>query len=449
MANGQPRGGSLFSGLILIIVGIIFLLHYYRGIALGTLFGHWWPLLLIMWGLIKLYERTIGNRAEGTPSAWVTGREIALVLCIFALVGVVVVWDIVKGEFHDKMPDFGDEHEFSLNVAPKSVPADARIVVRVPRGDITVRPSDDPEISVSAKKSVRSWSEKDAEHIAGDGSVEIAQNGDAWEVRPAGADLDSRVAVNMEVSVPSKSAVTVRNDKGEIQVSDLGKDVTIAAGNGDIEVRDIKGDVSIDAKHGDIKVSDTKGNVKISGTGGEVEVVDASGGLTLNGEFLGPIRADRVLKGVRFVSKRTDLTLTQLTGHLETGSGNLEITDAPGNLVLKTNSYDVSIENAGGKVKVENRNGSVDVRFPTSPKEDIEIVNASANITLSLPSSSSFEIQADCHSCDVESEFEGGSLKGSKSQSGDGHLEGKYGSGRPVKILLKTSYGAIAIRKTS
>src|SRR5207247_326866 len=83
----------------------------------------------------------------------------------------------------------------------------------------------------------------------------------------------------------------------------------------------------------------------------------ASGGLTIDGEFYGPIRADKIAKGVRFISQRTDLTLTQLTGHMEAGSGNLEIADAPGNLSLRTNSYDVTIENAGGKVKVDNRNG--------------------------------------------------------------------------------------------
>jgi hypothetical protein len=180
-----------------------------------------------------------------------------------------------------------------------------------------------------------------------------------------------------------------------------------------------------------------------------VNVSGVSGGLTLDGEFYGPIRADKVAKGVRFISQRTDLTLAQLSGHLEAGSGNLEIADAPGNLTLRTNSYNVTIENASGKVKVDNRNGDVDVRFSTPPKEDIELNNASASITLTLPDSSSFEILANCHSGDINNEFHGDSLKQTSTESGDSHLEGKYGSGRGPKITLKTSYGSISLHKTS
>jgi hypothetical protein len=43
-----------------------------------------------------------------------------------------------------------------------------------------------------------------------------------------------------------------------------------------------------------------------------------------------------VAKGVRYVSHRTDLTVTQLGGHMEVGSGNIEIVDAPGNVNLRT-----------------------------------------------------------------------------------------------------------------
>jgi len=202
-------------------------------------------------------------------------------------------------------------------------------------------------------------------------------------------------------------------------------------------------------RRGDVKVSDTKGDVKISGKGGEVNVASAGGGLTLEGEFYGPIRADKINKGVRFISQRTDLTVTQLSGHMEAGSGNLEIADAPGNLSLRTNSYDVSIENAGGKVKIDNRNGNVTIRFSSPPKEDIDITNSSAGIDVSLPGSSSFEILADSRSGDITSEFSSASLKLSGADSGNMHLEGKYGSGRGPKITLKTSYGSISIHKTS
>ena len=109
----------------------------------------------------------------------------------------------------------------------------------------------------------------------------------------------------------------------------------------------------------------------------------------------------------------------------------------------------MSVENASGKVKIDNRDGNVELRFSFPPKEDIEITNSSASISLSIPESSSFNIVADCHSGDIDSEFSEDSLKKTSTESGDSHLEGKYGSGRGPKITLRTSYGSISLHRTS
>jgi DUF4097 and DUF4098 domain-containing protein YvlB len=330
------------------------------------------------------------------------------------------------------------------------VSGNARITVRGGRGDIIVRATDTPEIRVAGKKNVHAWSEDDAQRRAGPVSVEIVQNGDGYEIHPTGAGAgDSRIAIDMDIQVPKKASVTVRNEKGDITVSDMTTPVSVTSTSGDVEVRDTSSDVTIEMHKGDVKVSDTKGDIKISGKGGQVDVTSATGSFTLDGEFYGPIRADKVAKGLRFISQRTDLTLTSLTGHMEASSGNLEIVDAPGDITLRTNRYSVTIENATGKVKVDNRDGDVELRFSSAPKADIEVTNTNASISLTLPESASFNILSDCHSCDIESEFSADTLKKTSAESGDSHLEGKYGTSRGPKISLKTSYGAISIHKTS
>jgi hypothetical protein len=448
----RPRSSGIFSGVALIIFGVAFLLHNYRGFEFWPALIHWWPLLLIVLGLIKLYERASGRYAPG--AARITAGEIFLVLGLLLLVGIVVGVDTVKGKFPGTHLEFGDfgrnSYDYDLEVAPKPVAPNARIVVRSTRGDITVRSSDEAEIRVSGKKNVRAWSDNEAAQLADRVSVEVVKNGDGYEIHPKGSNTgDSRLSFNMEIVVPKKSQLTVRNEKGDVVVSDIVGPVIIDNHNGDVDIRNTTGDVTIDMRHGDVKVADTKGDIKLAGKGGEVDVTSASGGLTVDGEFYGPIRADKLARGIRYISQRSDLTLSQLSGHLELGSGNLEITDAPGNLQLRTNRYDVDVENVGGKAKIENRDGTIEVRFSSPPKDDIDITNANAIISLSLPASSSFEISADCHSCDIDSDFSGGTLSKSSSGSGDNHLQGKYGTGRATKIALKTSYGNISLRKTS
>jgi Putative adhesin/Domain of unknown function (DUF5668) len=444
MAGIQARSSGLFSGLVLISVGVILLLHNYGHLELSAFFRHWWPLLIIFWGLIKLFERTVGRQFGGGA---ITGGELLLVVGMLALLGIVVAQEYVKTKVED-LDIGGDNFSYDLDVKPKEIPARAHILVRAFRGDITVRGSDDAQIRVTAKKNVKTWSEAEAHRLAQSVTVGISQNGDGFEIHPAGYDTsDNRISVDMEVSLPKNSALAVRTDKGDVLVSDQTADVNITDQNGDVEVRSATGEVSIEMHKGDAKVSDTKGDVKISGKGGEIEVTSTTGSLTVDGDFYGPVRADKVAKGVRMVSPRTDLTVSALNGHLEASSGNLDLIDAPGNVTLRTRDNDVNLENPGGKVDIDNRNAQTSVRFTTAPKEDVQITNSSSSISLTLPGSSNFEIVADCRNCDIDSEFNG--LEASKTESGDAHLAGKNGSGKGPKITLKTSYGNIDLRKSA
>jgi DUF4097 and DUF4098 domain-containing protein YvlB len=448
MANTQTRSSGLFTGLVLLSVGILLLLHNYGQLDLGEFFTRWWPLLIIFWGAVKLYERTIGQRFGGSGGA-ITGGEVFLVFAMLALLGIVVGVEYVEGRIGHKIGELsGDNYSFDADVAPKTIPAKAPVLIRTSQGDITVRASEDSEIHVSAKKMVRGHSETQADRVAQSIGVAISQNGTGYEVHTAGFDpSNKRIGMDMEVTVPRHSPLSIRTDKGDVSVSDMDGGVSVYDKDGDIEVRTTSGDVSLELYKGDAKVADTKGDVRLSGKGGEVEVNGATGSLRIEGDFYGPVRADRVDKGVRVVSGKTDLTVSALAGHLEASSGELELVDAGGNVDMRTRDTEVSVENPGGKLNIENRNAQTSVRFSRSLKEDVQITNSSGGISLTLPGSASFEIQADCRNCDIESEFS--SLSATKSESGDSHLAGKYGSGKGPKIVLKTSYGNIELQRSA
>src|SRR5258707_13205109 len=72
MAGLRPRGSSVFSGLVLIVIGLLLLLHNYRGFELTGVILRWWPLILIFWGAIKIYERTTGARASQAGASRIT-----------------------------------------------------------------------------------------------------------------------------------------------------------------------------------------------------------------------------------------------------------------------------------------------------------------------------------------------------------------------------------------
>jgi len=454
MSNGRIRRGSIFSGVILILIGALLLYHeFHPSFAIYELFRRWWPLLIIFWGLAKLYDRFAAQRSGDTRAGMVSGGEVFLVLFLLFLLGGVGVVDWV----HHNPNEFGWDNDIPFitgtpytiteEVPVKAVPANARIAIETGRGDISVHPENAAEIRVVVKKTAHADSESQAQSTAGEVHVVVTDNGDgSFAVRPQGQAAHGNIVdVSLEVHVPKQASVTAESSHGNIDVNSLQGNVTVESHNGDVNIRDAGGDVSVDQQHGDVHVVGAAGNVKLSGRGSEVEVSDIKGQAAIEGEFYGPIRVARVAKGARFISQRTDLTITQLNGRFETGSGQLTVTDANGDLTLSTSKNDVSLENVSGRIQVDNRGGDVEARFTQAPHDPISISTTSGDITLTLPDKSSFQIDAQTQNGDVYSEFSGISTNG--SERGDNRsLSGQVGSRGP-QIHLRMTHGDIRIHK--
>ena len=80
-----PRRHRSFAGpFVLIVVGVIFLLGTMRILSVGRLahlFANYWPVLLIIWGVIKLLEHQQAQR-EGTRSSGIGAGGVLLVVMI-------------------------------------------------------------------------------------------------------------------------------------------------------------------------------------------------------------------------------------------------------------------------------------------------------------------------------------------------------------------------------
>jgi hypothetical protein len=92
MSNGRYRRGSRFTGVVLILLGVLFLLHNFRPeIQAWAILDRWWPLLLILWGVARLFENIAARRSGQTPGPVLTGGELFLLVLILVVVGVIGV----------------------------------------------------------------------------------------------------------------------------------------------------------------------------------------------------------------------------------------------------------------------------------------------------------------------------------------------------------------------
>src|SRR5919205_423116 len=83
-----PRYRRSFAGpVVLIIVGVFFLLSNMGIISwrhFGEWFAHYWPVLLILWGVIKLIEYQQANRAGERARGIGAGGIMLVVLVVVA-----------------------------------------------------------------------------------------------------------------------------------------------------------------------------------------------------------------------------------------------------------------------------------------------------------------------------------------------------------------------------
>src|SRR6266478_9177021 len=173
MSNGRARHGSIFSGAVLILVGALLLLHsYHPELEMWGVFSRWWPLLLIFWGAVKLYERMAAKRIGSVPSGKVTGGEVLLVVGLLFLLAIVAGADWIRT--HRNMEDFSDigflrgtPYSFTEEIPARAVPAASHISITSSRGDITVVPEDAAEIRAIVKKTAYARNQADAQSSGG------------------------------------------------------------------------------------------------------------------------------------------------------------------------------------------------------------------------------------------------------------------------------------------
>src|SRR5215471_14816466 len=162
-APPPPRHRSFAGPLVLIIIGVVFLLGTMRVLSVGKLahlFASYWPILLILWGVVKIIEhqqaRRQGTRASGIGAG---GVLLVVMIVVFGLIANQlerVNWSGVRDQFNDNgdFPNFfGDNYSFSDHLE-QTYPGDASLKVINNHGGVSVHASDDDKITVVVRKRV-------------------------------------------------------------------------------------------------------------------------------------------------------------------------------------------------------------------------------------------------------------------------------------------------------
>lgn len=449
------RRRSMTGPFVLIVVGMLFLfgnLHLISWARLGYLFAHYWPLLLIVWGVIKLVEhQRAKQQGLAAPGIGAGGVFLLMVLIVAGLTASQVSrvnWDELGRQIDvddSDIPFFGSVHTYDdLPQLTQVLPAGGSVKIVNDRGAVNVSVSNDDQIRVSEQKRIRAESQQDADKWNQQTKPQISVNGSLVTInantRGAG---DHGVIVDLDVAIPRKASVTISSQRGDLHV--MGRDGTVEVSNqhGEVSVDDVKGDVNLNMDRSSARVSQVSGDVAIQGRSNDVSLSDVKGGARLNGEFMESVKLSKIGKTVSFKSSRTDLELARLDGDLDLDSGDLRANDMAGPVRLITRSKDVNLAGVAGDARIQDENSSVELHLKSAGS--VQIDNRNGDITVGVPDKLGFKLDARARGGEVQSDFSEVKIN---NDDREGSGSGTVGNGA-VRLVLNSEHGTVTIRRAS
>ncbi len=444
-----------FAGpFVLIVVGVIFLLGNLRMIAwskLLILFAHYWPVLLIVWGIIKIIEYQQAQR-EGVPSRGIGAGGVFLVIMIvfFGLIATHVArfhWDDIRENMNIDDSDFnnifGETYNFDDHLE-QDIPATATSLrVNDDHGAVRVTASDDNKITVIVRKRVGADNQGDADKYNQQTRPQITTAGNVIVLDARNQAGDHSVQSDLEISVPRKLELHATSKHGEVSVSGREGDVEINNSHGDVSVENVTGNLKLNLEKSSAKVEQVTGDVHIAGHLNEVSVTDIKGGAHLEGEFSESVKLARITKDVSFKSSRTDMEFSRIDGELDLDSDDLHAEQVTGPVHLTTRSKQIRLTEVTGDLRVQNNNGGIEVTMRSLG--NVQIDSRNGDVQLTVPDKAGFRVDARTRDGEVQSDF-----PELKVENGDhqGTASGSVGNGSS-HIVINNEHDGIEIRRLS
>jgi DUF4097 and DUF4098 domain-containing protein YvlB len=457
MASQTPippmRPRRSFAGpFVLIVLGFLLLLANMGKLpweTLGQLFAHYWPILLILWGVIKLVEYQQAQKQGLRPAGIGVGGVFLLVVLIVcglaATQAARVNWGSVRDNINidgEDFPLFGTTYNYDDQLQ-EDFPAGGSLRVVSDRGAVTINTSDDNQVHVMVHKRVSAGNQGDADKwntqtkptfSTSDHTVTLNANtqaaGDHW------------VSTDLTISLPRKAAVTVSGRRGDVSVLGRDGDVTLSSQRGDVSADDINGKATLTLEHSSARISKISGDVSVEGRPNDVSLDEVAGTVRLNGEF-DSIKLSKIAGPVTFKSQRSDMEFGKLNGDLDMDSGDLRANDLAGPFRMTTRSKDIHLDGVSGDVRIEDTNGDISLRM--TKLGSIQVENRKGDLQIYVPDKSSFQLDARSRGGEFQTDFSELKVNNGDDQSS---ATGSVGSGGP-HIVLNNEHGTIEIRKGS
>jgi hypothetical protein len=217
-----------------------------------------------------------------------------------------------------------------------------------------------------------------------------------------------RCGMSYHITAPRGVALSVRTSSGDISVAGVDGAVSLTSGSGDVTAHDIANGLTVATSSGDVALERVGGKLNVQTGSGDVRLADGH---------------------------VVDATV-------QANSGDIELQGVANTIALNSGSGDIDVRDAhDGQLAIRANSGNIDYTGSLARAANSSVETSSGDVTLRLPGDSSFILEANTSSGDLENAF---TL--ANGQRGRQSLSGVAGAdGHTLKIA--TSSGDISIER--
>jgi hypothetical protein len=454
----RRSAGAIFWGLTLVSVGGLLLAHNLGySVRIWPYVIRYWPALLVGWGLLKFVDY-FRFRHAGDNRPLFSGGEVAfLIFLIFAGSAITTLGNVspdLGSIFDIRDLDLWDitGNSFTFDQHQEMMALDeSQIQITNMYGSVEVRPSNGDQIILDVKKTVRASNREEAERFERDFTFSITNEGSNYRIVSSKDGFNGpgrqRFKSSLTIQLPKHSVVHLDNRNGRVVVEGLGGNQEILNRFGEVDVRDIVGQLRVENRNGSVTAENISDSVVITNAYANTTVKDVGGSVEIDTRN-GSVDVAGVKGNATITNSYAPINVENVQGNLTiTGRNNpIDVQHVEGDLHADSSYQNVNIRDARSAVTITSRNGDLTLSFDRAPAKDVSITARYGNVTLDLPSSASFVLDARTEFGRIDSEFEEVNTTDLSSNNRHKSMKARVGQGGP-NITVELRNGDIHFGK--
>ena len=337
---------------------------------------NFWPLIIVGLGLEYVWG-WMGIRRKNLPETLrLDGRALALLFLVGVFSVNFYLSSIRTAHGEEEPPE--PEPIFSVISKDVALPRQVavlrnnvgQLIISNPYGKIEVVGSDKRDLVIDAVAHVQTSGDEDPQYEALR-YTPLVEFGDLMRVSVPNLRLADELktaayeTVDLVVKVPARLELTIRTERGEVNVNNYQGNLSVSAKAGDVSVEKLGGSLKVDNLNGAVSAKNVKGNATLNTLQGGVTALDVQGEVFVKSES-GACVVRNIGGNLTLTANLGKVEIEGIAGNavVNSTSGLLKVKDAHRELHTTVKNGDISVSGAvEGAWTVSTTNGRVDMNI--------------------------------------------------------------------------------------